>query len=143
MPPEFDVVLLAMTLWGEARGESFQGKLGVAYVICNRMKRGKIGTRVSEVVLKPFQFSFWNTEDPSRPQASHVDYFGDLFQSCLGAARSALDQDLPDPTGGAEYYMNVELVKKQRGGTLPKWWESDTDAQSQCQIGNHTFRKRK
>jgi N-acetylmuramoyl-L-alanine amidase len=141
MPIEFDVVLLALTLWGETRGEDFKGKLAVAWVIVNRMNRLK--TRVSQIVLSPWQFSFWNTEDPSRPKVSSIDQNSQLWLDCIQAARCALENTQPDPTNGAEFYMNIETVRKQRGGTLPKWWDVDTDATSGIKIGNHTFRKRK
>lgn len=138
---EFDIGLISMTVWGEARGEEFQGKLAVAYVIFNRIRR--LSCRASQVVLKPYQFSFWNTDDPSRPTMSTIDHEGQVWQDCEQAAIHAFRKTMPDPTNGAEYYMNVELVKKSRGGTLPAWWASDTDPDSSVSIGAHTFRKRK
>jgi spore germination cell wall hydrolase CwlJ-like protein len=141
VPIEFDLVLLALTLWGEARGELLLGKLAVAYVICNRMRR--LGCQISQIVLKPYQFSFWNTEDPSRWQISNIDATSKLWLDCMGAAKAALYMIDPDPTNGAEFYMNVDLVKKQRGGTLPKWWSVDTKAEGEVKIGQHTFRQRK
>ena len=141
MPIEFDLVLLALTIWGEARGELLAGKTAVAYVICNRMRR--LGCRISQIVLKPYQFSFWNTEDPSRWKISDIDPTSALWLECERAARAALYLIEADPTNGAEFYMNVELVKKQHGGTLPKWWSADTKQDGEIKIGQHTFRARR
>ena len=140
MPIEFDLVLLAITVWGEARGESDKGKLAVAWVICNRMRRQ--GSRISHIVLKPWQFSFWNTEDPSRWKISDIDPMSATWLGCEAAARGALYMSQPDPTNGAEFYMNVDLVRRQHGGTLPKWWATDTSPNGEVKIGEHTFRKR-
>jgi len=138
---QFEIALIALTIWGEARGESDEGKLGVAYVICNRMRRRAVG--VSRVVLQPWQFSFWNTEDPSRERISEIDSGSDLWLECVDAAASAFMQLKPDPTNGAEFYMNVPVVRKQRGGTLPKWWDIDATKDGEVVIGAHTFRKRR
>jgi spore germination cell wall hydrolase CwlJ-like protein len=136
----FEIALIALTVWGEARGEDYAGKLAVAYVIKNRMTRRQV--KVSRVVLAPWQFSFWNTEDPSRSRISEIDEFSDVWQDCLRAAASAYLATDPDPTNGAEYYMNVDVVRRQRGGTLPLWWRSDTDPDTEVKIGSHTFRRR-
>ena len=65
-----DIDTLARTIYGEARGESRQGKIAVACVILNRVKRKKMcgwreinGYKVATVAatcLKPWQFSCWN-----------------------------------------------------------------------------------
>jgi N-acetylmuramoyl-L-alanine amidase len=138
---EFEVALIALTVWGEARGESYPGKLAVANVICNRARRQNVG--ISRVVLKAWQFSFWNTDDPSRDRISEIDADGSLWQECLRAATSAYKQLEPDPTNGAEFYMNIDVVKRSRGGTLPKWWNIDTTPEGEVVIGRHTFRRRK
>lgn len=138
---EFEIALIAITVWGEARGESYEGKLAVANVICNRMRRQKVGA--SRVVLKAWQFSFWNTEDPSRDRISEINPEGDVWQECLRAAAAAYLGLEADPTGGAEFYMNVDTVRKSRGGTLPKWWDIDTTSEGEVVIDRHTFRRRK
>ena len=72
------VSLLALTLWGEARGEPVLGKRAVAWVVRNRMsiaeawleRKGRQhplfgdGT-VAGVVLRPYQFSCWLKGDPT------------------------------------------------------------------------------
>ncbi|HSO43463.1 MAG TPA: cell wall hydrolase, partial [Rhodospirillales bacterium] len=51
---------LAATIWGEARGESEEGKLAVASVIANRATRpGWWGRDIRSVCLATAQFSCW------------------------------------------------------------------------------------
>ena len=66
---EKDRDILARTLWGEARGEGFDGQIAVAWTIRNRVFDGKAkswwGEGYAEVCLKPWQFSCWNQNDPN------------------------------------------------------------------------------
>lgn len=102
---------IAMTVWGEARGESQEGKLAVAYVICNRMQQER--RSALQVVLRPFQFSFWNTNDPSRwkMQPSLSD---PTWADCYQAAKDALERTKPDPTEGCTSYLNPDACTKQQ-----------------------------
>lgn len=52
-----DAMLLAKVIAGEAMGESYSGKLGVATVVLNRMEHGGYGgSTVKSVVFEPGQF---------------------------------------------------------------------------------------
>lgn len=106
-----DLDWIAMTVWGEARGESQEGKLAVAYVIVNRMAQEK--RTACGVVLRPFQFSFWNTNDPSRwkMQPSLSD---PIWVDCYEAARNALEKTKPDPTEGCTSYLNPDACTKKQ-----------------------------
>ena len=53
-----DVEILAKTLYGEARGEGYNGLLAVATVIYNRAKGDKF--KFIKVCLQAKQFSCWN-----------------------------------------------------------------------------------
>ncbi len=58
--------LLARCIWGEARGEPIQGKLAVAHVVLNRVKaQSYYGKTIRDVILKPWQFSCFNENDPN------------------------------------------------------------------------------
>ena len=131
----FEVILLALTVWGEARGEDYKGKLAVAWVICNRARFQE--TRLSRIVLKAWQFSFWNTNDPSRDDISDIDERGPVWEQCLKAATGAYFKHTIDPTYGAEFYYNPSVVAK------PSWWDTDTTPDSEVKIGDHVFRRRK
>lgn len=50
--------IISYTLYAEARGEPFKGKMAVAAVIQTRARRSK--TSLSEICLKDKQFSCWN-----------------------------------------------------------------------------------
>jgi spore germination cell wall hydrolase CwlJ-like protein len=57
-----DDLIVAATLWGEARGEKEIGMQAVANVIRNRAESS--GITPKEVVLQPSQFSVWNKTTP-------------------------------------------------------------------------------
>ena len=59
-----DLFTLARTVYGEARGESDQGRAAVAHVVLNRFRSDKwfsAGT-IEAVCRKPSQFSCWNND---------------------------------------------------------------------------------
>jgi N-acetylmuramoyl-L-alanine amidase len=67
-----DAKLLALTIWGEARGEGQQGMLAVGHVIENRMNSDRFGGSVADVVWKPKAFSCWNPSDPNREKMREI-----------------------------------------------------------------------
>jgi N-acetylmuramoyl-L-alanine amidase len=75
-----DQQILALTIYGEARGESTQGRCAVGSVILERVKRGGwFGKTIPTVCLLPFQFSCYLPNDPNYKKlyaiASDWDYF--------------------------------------------------------------------
>src|SRR5690242_9293677 len=69
-----DTALAAVTIWQEARGEAYAGKLAVAEVIRNRIKEryASDGT-VAGTVIRPKQFSGWNSSDSNRIPSLQID----------------------------------------------------------------------
>ncbi|MFA7099344.1 MAG: cell wall hydrolase [Eubacteriales bacterium] len=64
--PLTDEKILAICIWGEARGEPFEAKLAVASVIKERVRRGGwYGKGYHGVILKDKQFSCFNPFDPN------------------------------------------------------------------------------
>lgn len=57
--------LIALTIYGEARGELVEGKIAVACVLRNRLRVGKWGASYERVCRAPKQFSCWNLSDPN------------------------------------------------------------------------------
>ena len=58
--------LMALTIYGEARGETREGKIAVGSVILERVEhRPWDGKTVHEVCLMPFQFSCFLPSDPN------------------------------------------------------------------------------
>ena len=59
--------VMGLTIYAEARGEEFRGKLGVGTVIMERVEeRDWDGTNVIDVCLWPYQFSCYLPKDPNR-----------------------------------------------------------------------------
>lgn len=85
---------LAKLVHGEARGESFEGKVAVAAVVLNRVESGKFGNTVNEVIFEPGAFT----------AVSDGQYYLKPDQDAYKAAQAALDGW--DPTGNAIYYWN-------------------------------------
>lgn len=144
--------LLAVTVYLEAEDQSWEGKLAVAYNPCTRADYNHWSIR--QAVLgpdelayddgKPYEtYSCWN-DDYRRQAYSRIDRLREnekIWAECVKAACAAFWKFIPDPTGGAYFYLNVELTKTIRGGTLPGWWYSDTNPASEVKIGDHTFRR--
>ena len=59
-----------------------------------------------------------------------------VWIDCYKAACSAYYGIEDDPTFGATYYLNIELTKKIRGGSLPAWFYKTNITTI---IGKHTF----
>lgn len=93
------------TIWQEARGEPYEGKVAVAEVIRNRMKKKYFsdGT-VSGTVLKPHQFSGWNTKDPNREPAAKINTADPIVQACLRAWKEANEQKTEHTRGATSYH---------------------------------------
>jgi len=125
-------VLMAMCIWGEARGEPWEGKLAVANVIQNRVNRHSwYGKNHREVILKPYQFSSFNKRDKNRRKMLYPLKYSDLetWLECFVAGELVLASKVPDPTHGATHYF-ADYIK------LPKWAE---EMQFIKQIGHHRF----
>ena len=127
-----DDILLAMCLWGEARGEPTEGKIAVAHVVNNRRKRaGWFGANLRSVLLKPFQFSCFNRADPNRNKLLQPLVYDKpkVWEECYACALAVMNQLAPDPTKGATHYF---------AGRMPVW---ALEMAPLCEIGHHKFYK--
>lgn len=129
-----DQVVLAKTLWGEARGEGGEGMEAVASVILNRRRakyRGR--TTVGEVCLDPKQFSCWNDDDLNSSKLMRIDKQPDNdFRLAIAIASAALLGGLTDKTQGAKHYVATTLPLSLR----PRWLN---DKRPCVVIGRHEF----
>lgn len=89
-----DTYLLARLVYGEARGESYKGKVAVAAVVLNRVKSASFPNTISGVIYEKYQFSV--VSDGQINLTPDTD--------ALNAARDALNG--VDPTGGCLFYYN-------------------------------------
>ena len=141
-----DTDILARTIYGEARGEFIkppigiwpsvdsayvQGLVAVGNVVCNRLnRRSWYGRTISEVCLKPFQFSCWNANDPNRDIITRVTHSTPLFMLCSELATALIENCAQDWTHGADHYYASSLR------TPPLWARH---AQETVHIGRHRF----
>jgi spore germination cell wall hydrolase CwlJ-like protein len=134
---EVDVVdahWMALTMWGEARGQGEEGMRAVGHVIRNRREAKKYGDYVTDTVSQAFQFSAWNKGDPNRAAMLAIEDLpkdGEGYRQWLEAKRLAaeiMSGRSADPTGGALFYHTTAVQ--------PKWSEGLTSA---TQIGDHLF----
>lgn len=112
-----DARLIAICLYGEARGESLSGKIAVASVIMNRVKKdGWFGSTIKEVILKPKQFSCFNDKDPNRRKlvmiAQNWDYFfqkDKALRECYYVAEKVIEgTTFQDNVFGATHYKTAK-----------------------------------
>ena len=122
----------ARTVYGEARGEDYNGKLAVSNVLHNRVKEGGwYGDSLRFVCLKPYQFSCWLKNDPHRAKLEAVDYDDMHLRECLRAVLEAQDSQ-DDITYGANHYLVSTLDPK------PDWYD---ESKITVSVGHHTFLK--
>lgn len=119
---------LARTVWGEARGEGYDGMRAVAAVIMNRVKSPRYPNNAREVCFQPWQFSVWNKDEPNGPKARAVTDKDLQFKQALVIAEDALTGQLKDLTGGATHYHATYVE--------PFWAKHGTVS---ARIGQHIF----
>lgn len=133
---EADLMILARTIYGEARGELAKANGGVksleavAWVVKNRASQKRFGKSVSNVCLQPWQFSCWNSSDPNRSALLGVSFDDKVFQSCYLAATNVLFGKSEDCTLGADHYHSLHAA--------PYWAKNELQT---VQIANHIFYK--
>jgi spore germination cell wall hydrolase CwlJ-like protein len=137
MRPLNDKEYVALTIYGEARGESFDGKMAVASVLRNRFLSHRWGISYASVCLSPKQFSCWNVEDPNLPllrtfgQALSYGTVPDdaAVRVCLWIADGVLGSYFPSTVEQATHYFAASMLHApawastghfvgQRGGHL-------------------------
>jgi len=120
---------MARTLYGEVRGEGWEGKVAVAWVIRHRAEKpGWWGTDITSVCKAKQQFSCWNKNDPNLPKLTSVTIAHPAFRECLAAAAAVLSNNIPDPVKGATHYHTK--------GVAPAWSKGLTPIK---EVGYHMF----
>lgn len=124
-----EVTVVALTLYGEARGEGPEGRIAVANVLRNRelARRAGFGLTLRQVCLQPRQFSCWNESDPNRALLDSIARqlgqpdppIGQVLRECLWIADGLVRAQFADNTKGAtHYYSPASMVP---GGSTPTW----------------------
>lgn len=127
-----DLDIAGRTVYGEARGESFAGKLAVAHVLVNRVNKTPKDKRYSlaSVSTEWLQFSVWREGDPNFNLITTVNYDNPQFQDCLRAVLLALKNDKMgiDPTEGSTHYHTKNINPFWAKGEEPVY-----------EVGYHVF----
>lgn len=134
-----DVGLLALLIWSEARGEPYWGQVAVGWVAKNRARRGGwYGRTLREVILKPWQFSWFNPFTTGRQidsftgEAVELPAVPMVGEPLRMMAAQVLEGSLPDPTGGATHFYATWLP------AAPDW-AARSSMRFMCEIGQHRF----
>ena len=125
-----------LTVWQEARGEPYEGKMAVAEVILRRtqQKYSSDGT-IAGTCLRPYQFSGWNTKDPNRLKAAQLDSEDSMVEECQRAFDDALKGS--NVSHGALLYLNPSVFPPNG---LPAWVAKCEEV---IVVGRHHFYKPK
>jgi len=147
------VVLGALTVLGEARGESDVGKAAIAHVIVNRM--AKKNASMSDTTLAKWQFSCWNANDPNAKflsdtiaaEAKNIPL--GLWVACLTAMNDAMTGKSGDVTQKATHYCTLTMAGKplwacdDSARKRPRWHSQQCIAagitKETARIGQHVF----
>ena len=132
-----DQEVLALTIYGEARGESIEGQIAVGCVVRNR---AIAGSHYKDICLEPKQFSCWNQDDVNYPILNELAqklFNGEvqdnpILMQCMWTAEGIMNHEIIDITKGAKNYMTNELYEMNK----PNWSKT---LKVSVVIGNQTF----
>jgi len=132
-----DLITLARTLWGEARGEPREGQIAIAWVIRNRLEHPGWWSRqrgddipddtIEAVCRDPAQFSCWWDAQAPLVRTRSLGPQIELARAVLGGLE-------PDPTGGADHYHTI--ARPEAAATWPPKWAVGHPGVT---IGRHLF----
>ena len=126
-----DREVLARTLMAEAGNQGALGMLAAGSVIMNRARTPRYGDGVKGVILKPGQFSPWNsvTGYAGGEQGQNMAAIRPTSEAYSVADR-LLSGQYEDPTGGATHFYNPDI-------STPSWGQSAGG--DWTRIGAHAF----
>lgn len=122
---KFDLDTMALTVYGEARGEREIGQIAVAWVIKNRWLNPRWWSRqrgdgieddsIAAVCRDPWQFSCWNRHDPNYKRLTDPDTLTRPdFVAIRAMCMNVLNDQTPDPTNHADHYCVTKIVNHVR-----------------------------
>lgn len=127
-----EILTLARTLYGEARGEPREGIQAVANVILNRVESNRYPNTVAKVCLQRLQFSCWNKNDPNRSIIENLQPGTNAkFDMILEIAKLAVLGGLPNLVPGVLHYHAKSIS--------PGWVKNSPAASLVKRIGHHLF----
>lgn len=127
-----DVVILALTCWGEARSGGIRGMQSVANVIINRADNPRWwGTTIRTVCLCNGQFDCWNENGPNYDKMVNLQLDNSDYLMALGIAYLAKAGVLPDITFNSDSYYSLSM-------TNPPYWAAPPAVHT-VDIGGQSF----
>lgn len=130
---------LALTVYGEARGEPIEGLIAVGCVIRNRVSRGKWGSTYKDVCLAPAQFSCWQpiggainygvVQAVARQLEAGSEPSTPIWKEIRAVARCIISGEFMDRVNGATHYYAASIA-------TPMWAAGCIPV---CKVGNHLF----
>ena len=130
-----DLLTMAKTIYGEARGEPLEGRIAVGWVIRNRLESNKWfgADTLADVCMRQSQFSCWNFGDPNYEKLESVTLDDPWYLECVYIAAGIMCGQMADPTVGATHYYAPGAVSRK-----PAW----ADGKEPCaRFGGHLFFK--
>lgn len=112
----YEQFLSALCIWREARGCSLEAQRAIWHVLLNRARdnKQKYGRNLIEVILKPYQFSSFNANDPNAAKIPNPAHTADYvpWPRIMEIVSNSTDED---PTKGATHYESCDQEH------LPGW----------------------
>lgn len=106
----YNIVLLGICTWREAQNQPRVAQVGQAWSVRNRVDRPGFwdwGDSYASVILKPFQYSSFNHNDPNALKIP-ADTDPSWIQ-CLAIAQDVYQGISEDPTSGSTHYFDSSL----------------------------------
>lgn len=127
----WELCLVALCVWREARNQPFEGKLAVAWSIRNRVaKKSWMGKDWEEVVLKKWQYSSFNPNDPNAVLLPGDPVNDKAWADSLVCAERAYLGIGVDPSLGSTHYHTKSIHPA---------WVDDKATVFKVEIGDHRF----
>jgi N-acetylmuramoyl-L-alanine amidase len=136
-----DLETIALTIYGEARGEQWEGMIAVGFVIMNRRLIWEQG--IKQVCFAPNQFSCYNSNDYQYEILLNLanSFRANLVKNvhlrkCVEAAECAMMAPLESNVYDATFYRVI--------GTKNRWFDNAIKKGTLikvCEIGHHEFYK--
>lgn len=106
-PDDSELMYLARTIYGEARGQNYASKVSVAWIIRNRLETERWGKTYRSVVTARLQFTCWSQSiDPHGYKAIHNPQ-GVAWEDCKRAAQEVMSATASENVlPGALYYYS-------------------------------------
>ena len=114
LPSDFDIQLLARTVYGLARGSSDDVRTAIAATVVNRIIAGgrahafdRWGMTIAEVCLRPGEYSCWNSDDDNMRIAIRASLGDKAFMECFNLAVRAAYGFIEDRTEAATHFRQL------------------------------------